>query len=623
MLYHELMPEKLRFVTKDLVISVASLLIASLCFVLDLIYPGRTFIAYIAAFLSLFPYYLPIARALLRFQLDLSLPPIITIYILLFLQKGDVAIVFILIILTGHLFKTIILDRVKASIVGISDKLPKTAVIKSLGKETEINISSIGVGDELVVKSGERVATDAILLSDEALVDESVVTGESKPVIKKKGDKLLAGSINSGNYFECTASATAENSTLLQIQKLVTKAQNEKSPLADIVSKYAWITTGLALTGVWIIFLITHNGLIALSFWIAVVPVIFAIIVPVATTIGITILAKQGILVKTSTSLENLTRSNTFLFDKTGTITRGKPEVEYILEVDAKKNEILQIAASIETYSNHPLAEPIIEKSKQERLKLLELTKVNTLVGKGMTALFDNKTVFLGNYSLLNELMIKPPVGILSIIKDWEGKGATPVYVGENGKVEGVIFLLDKLRPEAKPLFSALKSSGYETIIVTGDKKEVAETVVQQLDNANFIADVAPEGKVDEVDKKVNEGKNIVMVGDGINDAPALAKAQVGIAMGGKGVDLTLNAADIVLLNNNIASIPGMITISKKTFRIIKQDVFLATLIHSITAILVITGFITIVETTFIHEFSSALVLLNTVRLFRIKINKT
>ena len=605
----------------SLFIPILSFLLALVCLVLFTFYPQFSIIPYVAAIFALLPYYISIGKSLLKKQLDLSLPPIITIYLLLFLGKGNVALIFILIILLGHLFKTVILERVKASITNISNKLPKTAVIKLFDKTTEVAIKNIKVGDILVVKSGEQVATDSLLLSDEALLDQSVVTGESKPIPKAKGEKLLAGSINTGSYFEAKAIAIAEQSTLFQIQHLVTEAQSEKAPLAHVVNQYAWVTTIIALAGVLLIYFLTHNILQALSFWIAVVPVIFAIIVPVATTIGITILAKSGILVKSSPSLENLTKANTFLFDKTGTITQGKPEVEEILEFGRSKNEILQLAASIETYSNHPLAIPIIEKAKEQKIELLSLHKVKTLVGKGMTATVHKSTIFLGNIALLQEQHISLTKDIISTVAQWERKGATPVFVGQGNKVMGVIFLLDKLRPEAEPLFSSLTQKGYETVIVTGDKKEVAQTIVGQLQGASFIADVTPEGKVMEVDRKLKEGRNIVMVGDGINDAPALAKAQVGIAMGGRGVDLTLNAADIVLLNNNIASIPTMIEVSKKTFQIIKQDVVLATTIHAITAILVIVGSINLVETTVIHEVSSVLVLLNTLRLFRIKLN--
>jgi heavy metal translocating P-type ATPase len=604
---------------RPLTIILLSFIFALICFVVNLLYPKLTIIPYLAAIFALLPYYFSIGKALMKRQLDLSLPPIITIYLLLYLGKGNVALIFILIILLGHLFKTFILERVKESITNISDKLPKTAVVKLMDKDTEVLIRNIKIGDILVVKSGERIATDAILLADEALLDESVVTGESKPIAKKKGDKLFAGSINAGNYFEAKAFSTAENSTLLQIKHLVNQAQNEKAPLAHVVSQYAWITTAFALCGVTVIFFLTHDIVKALSFWIAVVPVIFAIIVPVATTIGITILAKSGILVKSSPSLENLTKANTFLFDKTGTITQGQPKVENVLVLERNEQEIITFAASIEKFSNHPLALPILAKAKEQNLSLLSLSHVKTLTGKGMTATNNGKAIFVGNISLLQDQGVKLSKEIITQVGEWERKGATSVFVGENTVLLGVIFLLDKLRPEASPLFSSLAKQGYETVIVTGDKKEVAETIAQQLNHASYIADVKPEGKVEEVDKKVKEGRNVVMVGDGINDAPALAKANVGIAMGGRGVDLTLNAADIVLLNNNIASIPQMILTAKETFRIIKQDVVIATVIHGITAILVIIGSISLLQTTVIHEVSSGLVLLNTIRLFRVK----
>ena len=263
-------------VNRPILLSVCSLLLAFVCFIAFNRYPHVAVIPYFAAIFALFPYYLSIYQALIKKQLDLSLPPIITIYLLLFLRKGNIALIFILIIILGHLFKTFILERVKSSITTISEKLPKTANIRLLGKIIEIEIKNIKVGDLLFVKSGERVATDAQLLTEEALLDESVITGESKPIQKRKGDKLIAGSINAGDYLEAKAISTAQNSTLFQIQRLVFQAQNEKAPLAHIVSKYAWITTILAFVGVMLIYLVTHNILKALSFWIAVVPVIFA-----------------------------------------------------------------------------------------------------------------------------------------------------------------------------------------------------------------------------------------------------------------------------------------------------------------------------------------------------------
>lgn len=606
-------------VYKRLLLPIGSFVFAAICLLVYLLNSQWMAVVYLAVIFSLVPYYLSIWRSLVKKQLDPSFPSIVTIFLLIFLGKNEVALVFILIILLGELFKTIIIERVKASITNISEKLPKTVRVRRDNSESEMLISDIKIGDILLIKSGGRIATDATLLSDEALLDESVVTGESMPIPKEKGDKLLAGSINTGNYLEAKAFSTTQNSTLFQIQKLVDRAQNDKAPLAKVVSRYAWATTIVAFVGVIIIYLITNNILQALSFWIAVVPVIFAIIVPVATTIGITILAKQGILVKTSSSLETLTRAKIFLFDKTGTITTGTPEVEEIVELGKDKNKILQIAASIETYSNHPLALPIISEAKKQKIKILQLGNVRTIIGQGMTARRNNLDIFLGNMTLLTEQKIQLNTDLEILVTDREKQGMTPVFVGEKKKIIGIIFLLDKLRPEARPLFYYLVKKGYQSVIVTGDKREVAEMIVKDLPGASFIAEVTPEGKVDEVAKRTREAENVIMIGDGINDAPALARASVGIAMGGKGVDLTLNAADIVLLNNNIESIPQIIDASKKIFLIIKQDVVLATLIHIITVIFVLTGNISLIQTTLVHELSSILVLINTSRLFYMK----
>lgn len=604
---------------KRLLLPIGSFVFALLCLLVYLSNSQLSAVVYLAVIFSLLPYYVPIWKSLLKKQLDLSFPSIVTIYLLLFLGKGTIALVFILILLLGDIFKTFVIEKVKASITDVSEKLPKTVAIRKKGAELIILISEIKIDDVLLVKSGERLASDATLISDEALLDESVVTGESKPLLKKKGEKILAGSINTGNYFEAKVLSTVQNSTLFQIQKLINEAQNDKAPLAKVVSRYAWFTTIVAFIGVIVIYFLTSNILQALSFWIAIVPVIFAIIVPFATTIGIAILAKQGILVKTSSSLENLTHGNTFLFDKTGTITRGMPEVVEIMELGKNKAEIIQIAANLEAYSNHPLAISILDEAKRQKVKIFQLNEIKTLVGQGMMAKRDNTDIFLGNTSLLVKQKIDMNPDLQELVTNREKEGMTTVFVGEGKQIVGIIFLLDKLRPEAKTLFNTLSKKGYQSIIVTGDKKEVAEKIMWDLPGTNFIANVTPEGKVDEVKRKISEGENVVMIGDGINDAPALAKANVGIAMGGKGVDMTLNAADIVLLNNDIGSIPYIIETSKNIFLIIKQDVVLATSIHIITAIFVLLGSINLIQTTMIHELSSVLILFNTLRLFYIR----
>ncbi len=596
--------------------SLFSLIIVLVCFGIYILFPHLSAIASVGLLLSLFPYYISIWQGLRKKQIDLSLPSVATIYLLLFLGKANIAIIYILIILLGNLFKSVILERIKSSITSISKKLPKTAHIKRGSEDREILISDIKIDDLLLVKSGDRVATDACLMTDRATLDESVVTGESRPISKVHGDNLYAGSVNVGDYFEAKAISDSESSTLFQIQKLVTEAQNDKPPLAYAVSRYAWITTMAALLGVIIIYLLTQNILQALSFWIAVVPVIFAIIVPVATTIGIALLAKQGILVKNSTSLEHLTKAPIFFFDKTGTITYGEPRIGEIIELNGSRKEILQLAASLESYSNHPLAIPILEEAKKQNVEIIPLKDVETHVGQGITAFKDTTKVCLGNLELLRAEKISLDQDTEKLVANWEEKGATPVFVGQNNKAIAVIILVDSLRVETRKLFVDLNDSGYKTIVLTGDKQEVAESIVKGLPYTQVIANLLPTGKLEEMEKKIKAGKTTVMVGDGINDAPVLAKADVGIAMGGRGVDLAINAADIVLLNNNIASISSIIGLSKKIFQIIKQDVLLATVIHVITASFVLVGAVSLVQTTIIHEISSALVLLNILRIF-------
>ncbi len=599
--------------------SLLSLVIVFTCFGIYTLFPGFSAVAIAGLLSSLFPYYISIWQGLRKKQIDLSLPSVATIYLLLFLGKTNIAILYIFIILLGHLFKSVILERIKSSITSISKKLPKIAHIKRGSVDREILISEIHIDDLLLVKSGDRIAVDACLTTERATLDESVVTGESRPILKVRGDNLFAGSVNIGDYFEAKAISNSENSTIVQIQKLVTEAQNDKPPLAYAVSKYAWITTVGALLGVIIIYLITQNILLALSFWIAVVPVIFAIIVPVATTIGIALLAKQGVLVKNSTSLEHLTKASIFFFDKTGTITYGEPQIGEIVELNGSRNDILQLAASLESYSNHPLAIPILEEAKNQHIETIPLRDVETHVGQGITAFKDASKVYLGNMDLLHVENINLDKNTEMVVANWEKKGATPVFVGQNNTIIAVIILVDRLRVEAPKLFSSLHSLGYKTIVLTGDKQEVAEAIVKDLPYTQVIANLLPQGKLQEMEKKNKEGNITVMVGDGINDAPVLAKADVGIAMGGKGVDLAINAADIVLLNNDISSIPSMIELSKKTFQIIKQDVLLASVIHTITAAFVLIGAVSLVQTTIIHEISSVLVLLNILRIFRLQ----
>lgn len=568
---------------------------------------------------GLAPLILEICSSLKSKRIDLGLPVVITILILVFLEQTKVAAVFVLLILFGQVFKEYVLWRVRESIKDISTFLPDTAFIKK-HNIIEVKISDIEKGDIVIIKAGSRAPVDGALLTEEASFDESIVTGESKPVKKKVGDSIVAGSINLDGYLEMQALDTSKNSTIAQVQTLVEEAQSRSTPLSRFTSRYAEITSLVALALVIVIFIYQHNILQALALWIALVPVIFALIVPVATTIGISILAKRGILIKNAEACENLTKINTFVFDKTGTLTKGSPELSKIATFSSTdQKNLLQLAASVEKYSEHHLAVPIVKKAKENDLELLPVTDIQILKGKGISARQDKRAILIGNLELMREFKVFISDSILKNVLEKEENGNSAIFISIDKKLAGIIFIVDQLRAEAKSMLDQLRTMGYKLIILTGDNEIVANKIAKELDVTEVYSNLLPKDKIDFITNLKSKGEKVIMVGDGINDAPALAEANVGIAMGLRGVDITLESSQIVLLNDNLVMLPKMITSAKNIFRIIKNDLFIATAIHFFASILVVFNVVSILGSTILHELSSFLVLLNTMRLFTIE----
>ena len=566
--------------------------------------------------LGLLPLILELFSSLKAKKLDLGFPVVITIFILLFLGQIKIAATFVLLILFGQIFKEYILWRVKKSIKDISKSLPNTAFVKKQDI-IEVRISDIRKGDIVVIKAGGRVPVDGILLTKEASFDESVITGESKPVGKERGEKIVAGAINLSDYAEMQAIDTSENSTIAQVQRLVEEAQSKKAPLSYFANRYAEITSLIALVLVIAMFLIWHNILQSLALWVALVPVIFAIIVPVATTIGISLLAKRGILIKNAEALENLTKANTFVFDKTGTLTKGLPEISEIITFSSfDQKNLLQLAASVEKYSEHHLARPIIKKAKEDGLIFLPIKDIQILKGKGISAYHNKREVLIGNSKLMKEFGIFISDNTLKDVQEKEKAGNSTIFVALDKRLIGIIFMADQLREETKSVLMQLNKMGFKLVILTGDNKIVADNIAKELCVTEIYSELLPEDKINFIKSIKGEGRKVIMVGDGINDAPALAEANVGIAMGLRGVDITLESSQVVLINNDLTALPEIITSSKNIFKIIKNDLFIATTIHIFTAILVILNVIGIFGSAIFHQVSSALVLLNTMRLF-------
>lgn len=572
------------------------------------------------AVIGLLPLTADIFGALRRGKVDLGIPVLATILILLFLQEYLIGDVFVLLIVLGNVFKEYILWRVDESINAISHALPDVAYRKT-DDVREVHIRDIRVGDQLVVKAGGRVPVDGILLTDGATLDESVITGESKLVSKEKGAVLVAGSINEAGLFEMRVTHTGDESTLAQIHKMVADAQRHSSALSRFTDRFALGNAAVALAGTVVIYFVTKDILHALAFWIALVPVVFAVIVPVATTIGISMLARRGVMVKTGEALENLTKIDSIVFDKTGTLTRGQPEIDKVIVLDTGYDEgaLLQLAASVEKYSEHPLAKAFLRGAEALKLAIVPVTSVQILEGKGLQGVCAGKTVAIGNAHLANDLGIRFSSAMEEELKDRAAAGSTPVFVAVDGKAAGVVFLADQLRDHMVETMAALRAMGEKLTMITGDNRMVAERVARELGLTRFYAETLPQDKIRYIKEFKDKGEKVVMIGDGINDAPAISEANVGIAMGLRGTDITLNSAKVVLVHDDIGTLPYVLTVSKKVLGIIRWDLYLATSIHVVAAVLSAAGIISLLGSALIHQVSSVAVLLNTVRLYSLR----
>jgi heavy metal translocating P-type ATPase len=562
---------------------------------------------------------IPLAKdiysGLIRRQIPLEFPVLFTLLALSIMNRMDIASIFLLLILAGHIFRLLIQKKVQDSVLSLAQYLPVTAWKKIGGELVSVSPSTLLPGDEIIVKPGERVPVDGVLSGERGTVDESVITGESRPVEKIHGQKLVSASINIGSPIQVTVTTSSSQSTLYQMQKLVEESQRQSNPLSLFTTRYAGWTSVSSLIVVSFYYLWKKDIDQSLALWISLVPMIFAIIVPVSTTIGISLLARRGILVKSSEVLENVTKVDTLCFDKTGTLTQGTPLVLAIITND-NKEQILDLAASLERYSEHSLARPIIDLFEKTVRHWLPVKEIRVLEGLGMEGTWEGHQIVLGNRHMFLKKGWDIPVYLEARAKEKEDEGATPVFLGWDHNVRGVILIADRLRPEAPQVLKRLSSQGYRTIMLTGDISGVSRNIAREAGVLEYHAELSPDAKVAIVQALRDSKKKVMMVGDGLNDAPVLARADVGVAMGLRGVDLSLEAAGVVLVRDDLNTIPILLNKAHTTFSTIRANLYMASVIHLCGAFLVITGQIGLLGAALLHQISSGIVLLNTARLF-------
>ena len=499
----------------------------------------------------------------------------------------DTAATIIVLILLGRLFEARAKGRTSEAIKKLAGLQPKTARVVFNGEEKDIPIEEVEIGDVILVRPGEKIPVDGIVKEGHSSVDESMISGESIPVEKNAGDQVIGATINKTGLFRFEATRVGRDTMLSQIITLVQEAQGSKPPIARLADKIAsiFVPVVMAIATItfiaWFIFgpepALTYALLNFVAVMIIACPCALGLATPTSIMVGTGKGAENGILIRGAEALETAHRITTIVFDKTGTLTKGEPlvtDVISIQEAGVREQDILFLAASAEKGSEHPLGDAIVNKAKEQHIELKDPTDFQAVPGHGIKAKIEGKSVLLGNDKLMDDEHID--IHVLSgRAEKLSGEGRTPMYVAFDGQALGIVAVADTLKENSIAAIKALQKMGVETVMITGDNRRTAAAIARQAGIARVLAEVLPEDKAREVKKLQAAHKVVAMVGDGINDAPALAQADVGIAIG-TGADVAMEASDITLIGGDLKGVVTSIALSKATIRNIRQNLFWA-----------------------------------------------
>tara|TARA_R110001632_G_scaffold110211_1_gene220711 strand:- start:3790 stop:6318 length:2529 start_codon:yes stop_codon:yes gene_type:complete len=548
----------------------------------------------------------------------------------------------------GHALEHYAMNKARKSIAALADLAPKTALLKKDGKTVEVEIEKLSIGDIIVVKPNSKISADGVVVNGKSSVNQAPITGESVPVDKlpvedtnkdyskdddiKDENRVFAGTINGNSMLEIKVIKEAKDSTLSRLVKLVNEAQTQKSPtqlLTDKFEKY-FVPSVLILVGILLFAFLVIDEPFSASFYramavlVAASPCALAISTPSAVLSGVARAARGGVLIKGGRPLEDLGVITALAFDKTGTLTEGKPKLTEVVPLgDIEENELLKIAVAVENLSDHPLAKAVVRDGK-ERLKgteIIDASDLEAVLGKGIKASLGNDKIYIGNLDLYEDLdEAKPSEEISNKVRELEGGGNTTMLIRRNQEYIGIIALMDTPREAAKETLKKLKEIGIKRMIMlTGDNQKVADAVAKEIGLTDAWGSLLPEEKVDAIKKLKEQESKVAMIGDGVNDAPAMANSTVGIAMGAAGSDVALETADIALMADKLETLPFAIGLSRKAKSIIKQNLWVSLGIVALLIPSTIFGLANIGIAVVIHEGSTLLVVFNALRLLAYK----
>jgi heavy metal translocating P-type ATPase len=578
---------------------------------------SRDWLAFAATLIGGFPIFKEAWENLRKRRMTMELSMTLALIAALCIGQFLTALVIAFFVLFAELVEDYTVGGGRRAIQNLIDALPRQVRVRRRGQERELGTNEVASGETIIIRPGERIPADGMVAKGHSFVDQSSITGESLPIEKVERSKVFAGTINKDGVLEVIVEKIGRDTTFGKIIEIVEQAEKSRAPVQRIADRLAAGLVYFAFGAAVLTLIVTRNVTSTIAVIIVAGACGVAAGTPLAILAGIGSAARRGIITKGGLYLEQLSRIDTIVLDKTGTLTLGIPEVTTVRTLEqATENDVLQTAAIAEQHSEHPLGEAIVRRARERNLPLRDYSQLRYSPGKGIVVEESGTRILVGTRALFEEHGVPVSANALSEVGGHDGAGKTVVFVGRDSRVLGTVTLADQLRVEAKKAVQDLKAQGYRTILLTGDSSDAARVIGNELGVHETIGDLLPEQKVEKIRDLLRNGRKVAMVGDGVNDAPALAEATVGIAMG-QGTDVALETADVTLMTSDLLRLVEVLAISKRCYRVIMFNFWGTIGVDTIGIVLAFSGMLAPIIAALIHVGSELAFILNSARLFR------